>query len=131
MSTELAQAAAWLPDESDARVTYLFGVANLDGDSDDALRDVLRTVPPDSWRVLDLDLRIGDGLLLLHAANRSDEVRVWPARTLEVPERGAVIGEALAQPMVPGRYELASAEIHTPAGDFAAIARFTLQEPAA
>src|SRR5690606_22287928 len=53
LSTELAQAAAWLPDESDARVTYLFGIANLDGDSDDALRAVLRSLPPDSWRILD------------------------------------------------------------------------------
>jgi hypothetical protein len=132
LSSEVAQAAAWLPDEANADVAYLFAVANLDGDSDGALREILETLSPESWQILSRTLPVErSGLLLLHAADRGDDVRVWPARTPEVPERGAVIGEGLAQPLRAGRYELAGVEVHTAAGDYLAIARFTLQEAAA
>ncbi len=131
LGTELAQSAVWLPAAESTSACYLVGAAAIDDDRPERLQALLADVGSGEWTVLGRDLPVGaEGLLLLHAASRPEEVAVLAAFAETPPERGAVIGEALQRPMPAGRYDVAVVELQSESGEYLGAVRFTLRAPA-
>jgi hypothetical protein len=97
--------AAWIQN-GEADLFYLIGVSSADEDSAELLRRLVRG--PQQWMPLHAGLEIGaEGLRLLHASSRSDEV---DDHDFDAPGQFG-IGDGLRFPAPPGRYEIAAGHV--------------------
>ena len=104
-------AAAWLPEDTDARISLVFAFARPEDASLDALLALRAAQPPLAWSELADSVEVGPGgLLLMHAADAIGSA-TEQAFDASATAPTAFIGDAIVVAAPAGRYRIRNCRV--------------------